>query len=814
MRKLVISEKGNAAARIAYILSRGATRSTRLNGVQVFDFSLGDDQYSVVGLRGHILELDYPHEMNNWERIPPKELVYATPEKRVTARNIVSALQTLSKECDQVIIATDFDREGELIGLETVEFLDVDLSRIKRSRFSALTRGEIDAAFANLTEPDEKLAEAAECRQIIDLAWGAALTRFISITSGQVGSNFLSVGRVQSPTLSLIVDRHNEIAIFVPKPYWNVTSKMRKGSEFTASHQSNPFWSEEAASKVLSDCSAAKEGEVKGFESTVRDEYPPAPFNTTTMLAEAVRMGMSASLAMKIAEDLYTAGYISYPRTDNTVYPRSLNLLTVLEKLRESDFKAEAEEVLAQESIRPSRGKVETTDHPPIYPTEGATKKDLKGEKWRLYELIVRRFLATVAPSCRAEHRHATIMVIEQPFQAKGYKVLSPGWRSFYPYARVTEVELPLMKTGDKVEVLGVDGSRLETQPPRRYTQGTLIQEMEKLGLGTKSTRHEIVQKLYDRKYAIGNDLVPTLSGIAVANALEKHARTITDSKMTAHLERDMEEIASGKAFLAEVVKESQDMLSDVLDVMDKHRQQIGDEIRGALLEQSYIGVCPACGGELRVKRSRKGEFIACSNYPDCKRAYPKPKGAKVEPTGQLCEVCKTPTVKVIRRGTPPINQCLNMDCESNKQSAAMGVCPQCGSNLRLLYSRAGKRFLGCSAYPKCTRTYPLPQFGQIKFTGEKCEACGAPMMMTSHRGRPWRFCVNMECPKREKKVPKAKQEEKKPEAAAKKKTKVTKTKKKTKVAKTKKKTKVAKTKKIKGTEKKQTRSEKKGAKV
>lgn len=768
MKKLVISEKSNAAARIATILSSGNKRSTRDRGVQVFSFEREGDEWYVVGLRGHVIELDYPSEMNNWERTPAKQLVYAAPVKSVRAHNIINVLKELVRDADLVIIATDFDREGELIGMETVDMLDVDSAKIKRARFSALTKVEIERAFGELTKPDERLAESAECRQIIDLAWGATLTRFISLASGQVGSNFLSVGRVQSPTLSLIVDRHNEIATFAPRPYWNVEARFKKDIEFVGRHVRNPFWEEAEAKRALSGCEGIGQGVVKEYQVENRDEYPPPPFNTTMMLAEAVKIGMSASLAMKVAEDLYTAGYISYPRTDNTVYPRSLGLRTILEKLRGSDFKAEAEELLAQDSIRPSRGRVETTDHPPIYPTEAATKKELKGEKWRLYELVVRRFLATVAPSCKAEHRYSKLAIKDEVFEAKGYKVLSPGWRRYYPYFRVSETDLPMLQVGGLVDVLGLNMERLETLPPRRYTQGTLIQEMERLGLGTKSTRHEIVQKLYDRKYVVGNDLIPTESGVAVAMSLEKHARTITESKMTAHLEKDMEDIANGHNLLPEVVKESQDMLSDIIDVMETHREQIGNEIRSALMEQSYIGKCPDCQGELRVKRSRKGEFISCSNYPDCRRAFPKPRGAKLEATEEVCETCRSPVVRLIRRGSPPQKHCINPDCESNKQATSVGTCPECGANLRLLFSRAGKRFLGCSGYPACKRTYPLPQFGSLKMTGEVCDACRAPIALVMNKGRPWRFCVNMECPKREKKVEnKAKKEKAKSRKAS-----------------------------------------------
>jgi len=269
---------------------------------------------------------------------------------------------------------------------------------------------------------------------------------------------------------------------------------------------------------------------------------------------------------------------------------------------------------------------------------------------------------------------------------------------------------------------------------------------MEKLGLGTKSTRHDIIQKLYDRKYAVGNDLIPTQSGIAVASALERHAKIVTESKMTAHLEQDMEDIANGKTTLPEVVEESQDMLSDILEVMDKNKQNIGDEIRQALHEQSFIGLCPACGGNLRVLRSRKGaEFIGCSGYPECKKAFPKPRGALVQTTDQLCDLCKLPKVRVIRRGSPPAVICIDPECETNRDSTTVGQCPLCGKDLRILYSRFGKQFIGCSGYPECKRTYPLPQLGTVYSTGNKCEVCGAPVMGVKGP-RSWQFCADMDC--------------------------------------------------------------------
>ncbi len=751
MKTLIISEKSDAAARIAVILSGGNMKRERSHGVQVFRFERGEDEFAVVGLRGHIIELDYPAELNDWSKVDPKDLVYAKPEETITAHNIVDALKDLAKESHYIIIATDFDREGELIGLESVQLLDFDMAYVKRAKFSAFTKVEIDRAFSELTEPDHRLAESAKCRQVVDLAWGAALTRFISIASGQVGNSFLSVGRVQSPTLSLIVDKDRAIRTFVPKPYWNVSGELKTSAAFPASHQNNPFLEESAANAALDRARTSGEGKVDSYEVAEKDEYPVPPFNTTMFLAEANRLGISASASMKIAEDLYTSGYISYPRTDNTVYPRSLSLKFVLEKLKGTDFKDEVEELLAQPHIRPSRGKVETTDHPPIYPTEAATKKTLKGDKWTLYELVVRRFLATVAPPARSESRQAVVDVAGEKFTAKGYKLLFLGWRKYYPYIRVTESEIPAMKVGERTDVIKVEMERLETRPPQRYTQGTLLQEMEKLKLGTKSTRHEIIQKLYDRKYAIGNDLVPTESGIAVVEALESHAKIVTESKMTAHLEMDMDEIANGKSTMNETLEESQDMLSDVLEVMEKHKKQIGDDIRKALAEQNNLGICASCGGDLRIVRTRKGsEFIGCSNYPQCEVTFRKPTGALVQPTEGKCEVCQLPMIKVIRKGNPLKIICIDPDCETNKGRDVVGPCPECGKDLKVLHSRAGKRFLGCSGYPDCKRTYPLPQFGTVFPTGDLCQECKAPLFGMKGKGA-WTFCPNLDCKSNEK---------------------------------------------------------------
>ncbi len=748
MKKLIITEKANAARRISTILSDGTSKSSSTGGVTVITFEAGGDEYSVVSLRGHIIELDYPPEYNDWSATNPADLVHAPQVKTVKVKSILNTIKDLASKADEIIIATDYDREGELIGMETVKEIGANMDTVKRAKFSALTKGEVETAFENLTEPNEKLADAAEARQIIDLSWGAVLTRLISLSSGQVGKNFMSVGRVQSPTLKLLVDRHEEIEKFVPTPFWDIVGKFGMLA-FRGDHVDNPFWDKEKADAVLAKVEGATSGTVSSYDVETKEEYRPAPFDTTQMQVEANKIGIPPTTAMKLAEDLYTGGYISYPRTENTEYPRSLSLRAVLEKLKDGAFKSEAEEILAQEKIVPSRGKRRTTDHPPIYPTAGASPEKMKGDKWKLYELIVRRFLATVAPNAEAEVTKCTIDVAGEKFSAEGYVLKKKGWKKYYgKYLKPNDARLPQLTVGETVDIRSMGIVESATKPPYRYNQGSLIQEMDRLQLGTKSTRHDIIGKLYSRNYVQGNYMVPTPSGIALTKALENHGGGITEPDMTAKLESDMISITDGERSLDSVVKESQDMLYNVAVKISEDQEEIGSEIKAALHSQQHIGTCPSCGNSLSIKRSKNGNFIGCDGYPECKRAYPLPRGALIQTTDTVCEVCGLPQLRIIRKGMPPSVQCIDPKCPSNTEKNDLGPCPTCGKGrIRVMYSKAGKRFAGCSEWPACTQTYPLRPRGSISYAGRQCPICKAPIVNLGNMEE----CINPDCPGRKK---------------------------------------------------------------
>jgi DNA topoisomerase I len=756
VRTLVVTEKFSTALRIAIVLSDGRMRRSREGGTNVFRFERADGPYAVVGLRGHIVELDYPRELSEWSLSALPQLLETEPLRKVTEPTIVETLQRIAHEFDRVILATDFDREGEVIAQECLTLLHEVNPKltVRRARYSALTRDEIEQSFAKLNQLDTALAAAGEARQEIDLVWGALLTRYLTLTSQQRGQGFLSAGRVQTPTLALLVQRDQEIKQFVPTPFWVLQADAaHAGENFVLEHSHGKFERKAEADRVHAKVQGATSGTVLEFSEETTKRRPPVPFNTTLFVAEATRLGFGAAYAMRVAEDLYTQGLISYPRTDNTVYPRGLGLRSLVERLKESAFHDAAEFVLTQPSLRPTRGRTETTDHPPIYPTGIADPKKLRAEHARLYELVVRRFLATVAPEAVGQSRKTKVDIRGEPFVGEGFHLTDAGWYSVYPYASPDERPLPALKVGESVEITAVRLVEDQTRPPRRFTQGSLVQEMERLGLGTKSTRHDVLQKLLDRKYVTAKALEPTSTGIAVTEALSANAPVITLPDMTHRLEEDMELVSQSKKTKQEVVEESREMLRDAYALLSKNAAGVRATLQGALDAQHFVGPCPKCGGALRLARSPRGtRWVQCVNNPArCPASYPLPSAGFVEPSPEsLCATCQTPRVKITFRSQRPELYCINPECAEHRKAFSIGTCPSCGSPLHIRYSFAGKRFVGCSGYPKCHVTYPLPQRGKLEKDQPPCPVCRAPVVTAVEAGRPpWTLCINPACPTR-----------------------------------------------------------------
>ena len=667
--KLVICEKNIAARRIAYILSNGKTRSKTIGKTPIYELTKDNETWNVIGLRGHIINLDYPAGFNQWTKIPPHELIDVEPCKKVSEKSIATALKSLVDKNPFLIIATDFDREGELIGVEVIDLLrnyNKDIKQIKRAKFSAITNYEITNAFNKLAEVDYNLSNAGETRQAIDLVWGAVLTRFISLTSHRLGKDFLSIGRVQSPTLALLVEREKEIKNFEPKTFWKIIASLKKEKLFDAVHCEGQFWDEKQAKDIYNKIKDSKIATIKEVKKTIDHELPPAPFSTTTFLQSASYLGFSASKAMSTAEELYMSGLISYPRTDNTVYLPSLNIKGILEKLSKSSFSKEALEVINNGRKRPTRGKKQTTDHPPIHPVGVLVGGKLNPDQEKIYELICRRFLATLAKDAVSETSDVSIDISGEEFKTSGYRLIEPNWKEIYTYFKEKRKPLPELEDGETVEISKINLKEDKTKPPKRYTQGSLIAKMEQLALGTKSTRHEIISKLYWRKYISGSPPVPTSMAIAVIDALADC--DVVKPKMTSVLEKDMNAIAEGKKTLEETVRESRQMLTKVMKSLEKDKDKIKTNIKNALREQNTMGKCPKCGKDMVVRVSKKGKrFVGCTGYPNCSNTYSLPQTGGLTKTDKICDKCNAPIVRVKIKGKKAWDMCLNSKCPGKK---------------------------------------------------------------------------------------------------------------------------------------------------
>ncbi|WMW23329.1 DNA topoisomerase I [Methanolobus mangrovi] len=658
---LIIAEKHIAAKRIAAILAPGKTKQVRVSGVDTYEYESEEGTKIFIGLSGHIVKLDFPKAYNNWQKVEAKELIDADVITTSTQVKIVAALKKLGKTATKVTIATDYDREGELIGVEALDIIrevnpDVVFERV---HYSAITPKAIDDAFSNPTNVDFDLADAGHSRQVIDLVWGASMTRYISLAAGRLGKMFLSVGRVQSPTLSLIVEREKERDAFIPRPYWELSAMLesKSGVIFKAEHRTKRFWEKAEVDAAMGNVSVGDDALVTELTTSEKIDKPPTPFNTTEFIGAASSIGFTAANAMRIAETLYTNGFISYPRTDNTVYPESLDLRAQIEIFKTGAFKQYALKLLEKEELVPTKGKKETTDHPPIFPASLAKKSEMNEQEWKLYELVVRRFFATFADPAKWETIRSKFDINGEDFKANGARLVVPGWRWYYHYNAPEDRLLPELNEGDKLKVDKVEVEAKETQPPGRYGQGRLIKIMEDMGLGTKATRHEIISKLYSRAYVHGNPLQPTKTAIAVVDTLETFAPTMSKPDMTSKLEADMDRIAEGEIPEDEVLNESREMLGLIFKELEINKEDISESLRAGLREDKIIGVCSNCQSNLMVMRSKRGSrFIGCDGYPDCTFALPLPRSGQVVVTDKLCEEHGMYHIRIINSGKRPWN--------------------------------------------------------------------------------------------------------------------------------------------------------------
>ena len=670
--------------------------------------------YEVMASMGHVRDLPKSKLGVDTEHDFKPQYINMSDKK-----DLIKQLKTAAANSDGVLLATDPDREGEAISWHLAYLLALDLNEPNRVAFNEITESGVKAGIAAPHKIDLNLVDAQQARRVLDRIVGYKLSPFLwkKVKGG------LSAGRVQTVALRLIVEREREIEKFNSEEYWSVDAKLLAGTKsfkaalygFADGKKIDVIPNAEEADKIVSALGGA-EYTVSALKKGTRKKQPAPPFITSTLQQEASRkLGFTGQRTMRIAQQLYegvdvpgagTTGLITYMRTDSLRISEEARAAAykyitgrygkeyLPEKPRYFKTKSGAQD--AHEAIRPTS----------VSFTPESVKDALTAEQYKLYKLIWERFIASLMEVCVQNTVNADITAGDYLFKASGYSIKFDGFTVLYEEGKDEDSAeggaLPEMKTGDKLKLKELTPNQHFTQPPARYTEPTLIKALDENGIGRPSTYAPIISNILGRDYIEREkkSLKPTNLGMVVSDLMVEYFDKIVDVKFTAGLEKQLDEIGAGKRGWVDTIK-------DFYKDFDKLYKKAEDSLEGKRVkvpDEETDVICDKCGRKMVVKSGRFGKFLACPGYPECKNTKPMPEDEVKQP------------------------------------------CPKCGGKLVKKTSKKGKKFYGCSNYPDCDFAAPgIP-------TGEKCPECGS-FIISGVRGR--KYCMNSECPTRQKKADK-----------------------------------------------------------
>lgn len=525
---------------------------------------------------------------------------------------VVEEIKSLAKKADEVLLATDPDREGEAIAWHLSELIrgGVDKSKIKRVTYHEITKEAIEEALKHPRKIDENLKEAQEARRVLDRLVGYDLSGLIwkKVRYG------LSAGRVQSPALRIIMEKEREIRNFKPEDFWVITANLsnKAGIEMPFVCNEEPKTAVEAE-RIVEKGKAGKWKIVDITETEVK-RSPRPPFITSTLQqAASSRLGFSPSRTMGIAQKLYEAGYITYMRTDSTNL--SQNAIGQIRNVVESKYGPN----LFQVRLFSKKAKNAQEAHEAIRPTN--LNKESLGhteEQKKLYNLIWARTVASQMKDATMLRTKIEANIEDEGipnFSSNGQRVIYEGWLKADPRARGEDVELPKTEKGDALTLKKIESEGKQTQPPNRYSEAGLVKELEKRGIGRPSTYASIIKTLVDREYVIKDNkaLVPTDTGDVVSTFLENNFESYISDNFTAEMEDQLDKIAEGKA---EYIKTLKEFYTPFLKEV-KSKEKIDKLTTLGEADKDYK--CPLCGSGMVVKLGRGGKFLSCEKFPECK---------------------------------------------------------------------------------------------------------------------------------------------------------------------------------------------------
>ncbi|MCS3923007.1 DNA topoisomerase [Methanosalsum natronophilum] len=768
MSTLIIAEKNKAAEKIASILGNHKYCKKYAYSVPYYEFELKNESYVIIGLAGHIMGYDFPEKYKDWNSIDPKFLINITPEKYITKKKYADAIQKLATSAHKVILACDFDREGENIGFEAKKIIEsVSNIPFKRAKFSSLSSNEILNSFNSLTEINENMAMAAEARQILDLKMGVIFTRYltISVQSKIRTRRMFSIGPCQTPTCGFVYEREKRIKNFESTDFWKLEAIFSFDKiKFNGIHRKGKITEKEEAVQEFNEIKKLNKAKVINKTTKENTMNPPLPLNTTELLKKiSIYFGLSPEEALTIAEDLYLAGFISYPRTETNQYSTDFNFKEIVEAFKNSEYSSYIKKL--PKSISPNNGKNNAQDHPPIHPIKAVSnKKILNNYKdssyWNVYNYIVLHFFSNLMPPAIFEKTKLTLSIKNSIFDSKGSVLKEIGWLEMYPFEDKKDKTLPLCAKGDVVEVIDISCENSQTTPPRKMTEAELLTLMEKNNIGTKATSSGHIETNKIRGYLEKKGRTISISdqGYILMDSLNAAAPIIVKPEVRANIETLIQNVESGKDDFNQVILKGIDEIKSMFNQLVAKKEIVIDQLADSIYdeyvsrdEKNVVGKCTKCNRILRIIKTENGRFVGCTGFPSCKNTFSLPKkGSIVVAKKALCKKGAPAVLKVGRKfhWALSIGPCFK--CELEKECFPpdiVGACLNCDGYLFVINTESG-RFLGCSN--KCGFTHSLPKKGRLSITSDFCKICNWKIVRVKEsKTDPFVGCINRKCIKK-----------------------------------------------------------------
>ncbi|XP_015264887.1 PREDICTED: DNA topoisomerase 3-alpha [Gekko japonicus] len=673
---LCVAEKNDAARGIADILSNSRMRRreglSKYNKIYEYQCYMFGQNVSVVmtSVSGHLLAHDFKMPFKKWHSCNPLLLFEAEIEK-YCPENYIDIKRTLEREvqhCQALLIWTDCDREGENIGFEIIHVCKAVKPNLQvfRARFSEITPRAIRNACENLCQPDQNVSDAVDVRQELDLRIGASFTRFQTLRLQKIfpdvlAEQLISYGSCQFPTLGFVVERFKAIQAFVPETFYKIkVTHDHEDGTVDFNWKRNRLFNHMACLILYQICLEDPLATVVEVGSRPKSKWRPLPLDTVELEKLASRkLRINAKETMRIAEKLYTQGYISYPRTETNIFPKDINLPGLVQlQTRDPRWGAFAQRILDQGGPTPRNGTKSDQAHPPIHPTKYAD--NLQGNEQRLYEFIVRHFLACCSQDAKGQETTVEIDIANERFVAHGLMILARNYLEVYPYDKWSDKVIPVYEQGSRFQPTTVEMIDGETSPPQLLTEADLISLMEKHGIGTDATHAEHIETIKSRTY-VGltpdQRFLPGHLGMGLVEGYDSMGYEMSKPDLRAELEADLKLICEGKkdklVVLREQIRKYKQIFIEAVEKANKLdealSQYFGEVARVTQEEEIYpampdpVRKCPQCHRDMVLKTKKNGGFyLSCTGYPDCKSAVWFPDSVlEASKDDSVCDVCQ-----------------------------------------------------------------------------------------------------------------------------------------------------------------------------